>query len=384
MGEGRSAARMRLFSDVAEGVLDPYLRRAVELAERGRGTTSPNPVVGCVIVRDGVIVGEGWHRAVGGPHAEVHALRAAKDASRGADAYVTLEPCNHHGRTPPCVDALVQAGVSTVVIGMADPNPRVAGGGSAALKAHGVEVRYAPDPDPFVEQNREWVHACREGRPFVRVKIALTLDGHPAIEHGKRSRLTGPAAAVLTARLRASSDAVAVGVSTLAVDDPRMTVRDPEGEPTARQPLRVVLGRSSVPDPGAAIFAGPGRSVALLGDCAPQDAVAALAAGGVATLAFEVSQGLRGAIAVLGREGVVSLLVEPGPRLFDALMREGLVDELVLYHAGGMAGPGAPWLCDAWPAGGAGFGAAFTAVESGVVGGDAVTVWRPTATGTPS
>lgn len=369
---------MRLFSDASLDVPDVFLRRAFELAESGRGTTSPNPMAGCVVVSDGRIVGEGWHRRAGEAHAEALALDAAGDAAVGGDVYVTLEPCNHHGRTPPCTEALIAARVASVTAGMPDPDPRVEGGGVRALRAAGIDARFASDPAPFEEQNAEWLVHIATGRPFVRVKAALTLDGHPALTKGHRARLTGPEAASLTARLRSVADAVMVGAATCVADDPRLTVRDAAGEEGAAQPLRVVLGRTSAPSPCASVFTAPGRAIVLLADDADAAAVAPLEASGIEVLRYDAAGGPRAALAILGGLDVVSVLAETGPGLLGALMEDDLVDEMVMYHAGGMAGDGAPALYRGAPdATSDALVARFRAVEAGLAGGDAVTVWRP-------
>ncbi|HEX9093640.1 MAG TPA: bifunctional diaminohydroxyphosphoribosylaminopyrimidine deaminase/5-amino-6-(5-phosphoribosylamino)uracil reductase RibD [Coriobacteriia bacterium] len=366
----------RLFGDAQLPASDPWLRRAMELAERGRGTTSPNPVVGCVLVREGAVVGEGFHERAGGPHAEIVALEAAGDAAQGATAYVTLEPCNHHGRTAPCADALVRAGVSRVVMGMRDPNPGVAGGGAATLRAAGVEVEFAADASPFEEQLLEWTTFVLTGRPFVRVKVAVTLDGHPGLAEGVRSQLTGQGAAEVTMRLRRAADAVLVGAGTVTVDDPSLTARDPEGRPDARQPLRVVLARTTTPPATARLF-GDGRGPAAVLQPEETDADPAIVATGARVIGYPVAEGLAAAFAALGREGVASVLVEAGPRLLTALLDDDLVDELVLIHAGGMAGAGAPPLyvgeSQQDPST---LARGMRAIEAGVAGGDAVTVWR--------
>lgn len=365
----------RLFSDARTLVSDPWLRRALELAERGRGTTSPNPVVGCVLVRGDQAVGEGFHERAGGPHAEIVALEAAGQAARQATAYVTLEPCNHTGRTGPCAGALVRAGVSRVVIGMRDPNPGVAGGGAAALAAAGVEVEFAADPAPFEEQLIEWTHAVRHRRPFVRVKTAVTLDGRPSLAPGVRTSLTGSDARALTMRLRAAADAVMVGAATVAVDDPALTVRDADGVAASRQPRRVVLARTETPTADARLFHdGLGRPLVLL----PEETGTPEELAAVAELVtFPIADGIAGALAALATRDITSLLVEAGPRMLTALVEEDLVDELVLYHAGGFGSALAPCLF---------VGESqeapetlvrhFRAVEAGLAGGDAVTVWR--------
>jgi diaminohydroxyphosphoribosylaminopyrimidine deaminase/5-amino-6-(5-phosphoribosylamino)uracil reductase len=360
---------MRLFSDVASSITDPFMRRAFELAEKGRGTTSPNPVVGCVIAQDDEIVGEGYHARAGEPHAEVMALRQAGPRAAGATAYVTLEPCNHTGRTPACSEALISRGVAGVVIGMPDPNP-VAVGGAARMREAGLEVEFETDPTPYELQNEGWLHFVRTGRPFVRVKVALTLDGHAAIESGVRCAITGVGGAAITRRLRAAADAVVVGASTARIDDPALTVRDENGAAAARQPLRVVWGRSGVP--AASLFTdGHGPAVALVNEGAQVPP-------GVESWVHPAAEKTGGALRVLAEHGVVDLLVEAGPQLFSALWYRDYIDELVVVHAGGIAGPQAPPLwamkteressavhCEMVP------------VETGISGEDAVTAWRP-------
>lgn len=365
----------RLFGDAYASVSDPYLRRAIELAELGRGCTAPNPVVGCVLVRDAEIVGEGWHERAGGPHGEAVALAVAGSSARGATAYVTLEPCSHTGRTGPCADALAGAGVSRVVIGLPDPNP-AASGGADALRRAGVVVEFASDPTPFAALNEEWLHRIATGRPFVRVKVALTLDGRPALARGVRSSLTGGSARELTMRLRSEADAVLVGAGTVAVDDPAMTARDADGAPTPHQPRRFVLTRTEQPSAEARMFHdGAGSVGVLVPDSLRLES--ALGAAGARCVPWDASGGLSQAFAALADDDVVALLVEPGPRLFSALIASSLIDELVVLHAGGLAGEEAPPLY---------VGESqedpstlrrdFRAVEAGIVGSDAVTVWR--------
>jgi diaminohydroxyphosphoribosylaminopyrimidine deaminase/5-amino-6-(5-phosphoribosylamino)uracil reductase len=367
---------MRLFSDAYESVRDPYLRRAIDLAELGRGSTAPNPVVGCVLVRDGKVVGEGHHERAGGPHAEIVALSAAGDAARGATAYVTLEPCSHVGRTGPCADALVAAGVTRVVVGLADPSP-LAGGGAEVLRRAGVEVAFATDAAPFAALNEEWLHCLRIGRPFVRVKVALTLDGRPALAEGVRSALTGESARALTMRLRAEADAVLAGAGTVAVDDPSLTVRDDDGALAPRQPRRYVLTRTEQPSADARMFRdGAGPVGVLVPDALELEP--GLRTLGARCVAWDTSAGLTGALEALAADDVVSLLVEAGPRLFSALVSSGLIDELVVLHAGGLGGEQAPPLyvgeSQEDPAT---LQRDYRAVGAGVVGSDAVTVWRP-------
>jgi diaminohydroxyphosphoribosylaminopyrimidine deaminase/5-amino-6-(5-phosphoribosylamino)uracil reductase len=366
----------RLFGDACAVVADPYLRRALELARRGRPSTAPNPAVGCVLVRDSRVVGEGWHERAGGPHAEIVALTAAGGSARGATAYVTLEPCAHTGRTGPCAEALVSAGVEHVVIGLPDPNP-TASGGADVLRRAGVTVEFAEDPAPFADVNEEWLTVLATGRPFVRVKVALTLDGRPALAPGCRSALTGQSARELTMRLRSEADAVLVGTGTLAIDDCVLTVRDADGAPAARQPRRFVLSRTEQPSATARVFAdGLGPASILLPDALDPDP--ALIAAGARFVAYDAAAGIAGALGALAADGVVSLLVEAGPRLFSVLASAGLIDELVVIHAGGLGGEEAPPLY---------VGESqedpstlvreYRAVEAGIVGSDAVTVWRP-------
>lgn len=372
-------AVVRLFGDACAVVTGSHMRRALELAERGRGSTAPNPLVGCVLVRDGIVVGEGWHERAGGPHAEVVALAAAGTAARGSTAYVTLEPCAHVGRTGPCTDALIVAGVERVVIGLPDPSP-TATGGAALLRRAGVLVEFAEDPAPFADLNEEWLHMLASGRPFVRVKVALTLDGRPSLAPGCRSALTGEAARDLTMLLRSRSDAVLVGSGTVAVDDPSLTVRDAEGVPAARQPRRFVLSRTEQPSADARMFSdGLGVASVLLPDALDDDIE--LDAVGARFVPYDAGEGLVGALEALADDDVVSVLVEAGPRLFSALAAAGLVDELVVIHAGGLGGELAPALY----VGGSQEDPCtlerdFRATEARVVGSDAVTVWRPRRT----
>jgi diaminohydroxyphosphoribosylaminopyrimidine deaminase / 5-amino-6-(5-phosphoribosylamino)uracil reductase len=371
----------RNFGDPYAGVADPHLRRACELAELGRGTTAPNPLVGCVLVRDGHVVGEGFHERAGGPHAEVVALEQAGDRARGATAYVTLEPCAHTGRTGPCTEALAAAGVEKVVVGLPDPNPEAAGG-AQVLRRAGIDVAFAEDARPFAELDVEWLHRARTGRPFLRVKVALTLDGSPALATGVRSALTGEAAREFTMRLRAHADAVMVGTGTIAVDDPALTVRNPDGTPAERQPRRVILTRTEQPAADRRLFHdGLGEVTVLIPDAVELDPE--LVAAGARALVYETGSGLAGAIAALTSLDVVSVLVEAGPHLLSALVAADLVDELVLIHAGGFAGEQGPALyvgkAQADPAT---LERPFRAVEAAVIGDDAVTVWRPRRTST--
>ena len=362
---------MRLFDDDASQVSEPFLRRAYELAENGRGTTSPNPVVGCVIVKDGEIVGSGAHLEFGGAHAEVIAIADAGDAARGATAYVTLEPCNHHGKTPPCTEALLRAGIVRVVIGMPDPNVSVRGGGAAALSTGGIDVEFSSGPSTFERQNEAWLHYVETSRPWVRVKTAVSLDGRTAIRDGERVRVSGPKTDEVTMRLRSMADAVLVGARTAEVDQPALTVRDPEGNLTKRQPIRVVMGRNAAPEADL-LTDGLGRAIALL----PQEWTSDVA-DGVEVLGYDGSAGIAGALETLGAIGITHLLIEAGGGLLTALWETDLIDEMVLYHSGGMAGRDAPGAFYGHHQGGRDvLQRRMTVTETGIAGGDAVTLWR--------
>lgn len=360
---------MRLFDDVASRIHDPLLKRAFELAEMGRGSTSPNPLVGCVIAQDDEIVGEGFHSYAGGPHAEALALAQAGPRAAGGTAYVTLEPCNHFGKTPPCSETLVSRGIAGVVIGMADPNP-VAVGGAVRLREAGIEVEFEVDSTPYEIQNEAWLHFVRTGRPFVQVKTALTLDGHAQFGEGQRSAITGPEARGLTMRLRSAADAVLVGASTARVDAPALVVRGDDQTALPHQPLRVVLGRNGVPDT-TLFHDGLGDAIALLPRGVP-------APRGVDIVEYDPAGGLDSALTALGQRGIVRVLVEAGPALLSSLVSEGLAQEYVFVHAGGFAGPGAPAVFVGTPThDGVSLMPVLEPLESGIVGGTAVSVWRP-------
>jgi diaminohydroxyphosphoribosylaminopyrimidine deaminase/5-amino-6-(5-phosphoribosylamino)uracil reductase len=286
---------------------DWFLERAIELAERGRGTTHPNPIVGTVLARDGEVVGEGWHEQKGGPHAEVVALAAAGENARGATAYVTLEPCAHHGATPPCTDALVAAGVARVVAGQRDPHPGH-GGGLDRLREAGIDVEVAGGKIGFRcrQQVEEWRTFVTLGRPFVTYKVAVTLDGRVTVP-GSRW-VSGEESRRLVHLLRAQSDAVAVGMGTVRWDDPQLDARD---VPVVRQPRRLAFGRGPLPEgSGLQLRTGP--------------------------LAEE--------LAALAADGVQSLLLEGGPTLAAAFFDEGLVDKLLVFVAPTLSGEGSGML----------------------------------------
>jgi len=368
---------MRLLDDVASRVEDPYLRHAVALALRARGRTAPNPLVGCVVVADGRIVGEGFHSRAGQPHAEVVALADAGASAAGADVYVTLEPCSHHGRTPPCTEALIAAGVSRVVVGMRDPNTEAAGGAGRLAEA-GIEVSFAADPAPFAALNAGWLKRLATGCPMVVVKTALSLDGHGAFSAGRRAAITGASGADVTATLRRRADAVLVGAATVIADDPALTVRTSDGIAEEHQPLRVVLVGQHVPAIDSKVFSDSAApTLVLAGDRAPDELLSSLL-DVVEVQRFSAGEGLVAAFRALGERGIGEVLVEPGPRLLSALWEQRMIDTLVTVVAGGMAGAGSPP-----PYRGAGDieGSALrhlmAPVEAGIVGDVAVTVWSP-------
>jgi diaminohydroxyphosphoribosylaminopyrimidine deaminase / 5-amino-6-(5-phosphoribosylamino)uracil reductase len=342
---------------------EAWMGRAVVLAEGGRGTASPNPMVGAVLVRDGRVVGEGFHRAAGTAHAEAVALAAAGTAARGATCYVTLEPCAHHGRTPPCADALVAAGVARVVAAVTDPDPRARGAGLERLRAAGVRVDVGAAAAAAAEQNAAYLTHRRRGRPRVTLKAAASLDGKVAAPAGTSRWITGPAARADAHRLRAEADAVAVGAGTALADDPRLTVRLPGF--TGRQPLRVLVDAAGRVGAGGNLFDTEAETLVATTPAAPATAVDAWKAAGAEVLVCEpttvtVGGGSGGALGAplvgqgvdlddltrtLGERGVLELLVEGGPRLQASLWAAGLADRLVWYLAPlAIGGQGAPGL----------------------------------------
>ena len=315
------------FSAVNHGMM----ARALQLAERGMWTTTPNPRVGCVLTRDGEVIGEGWHEKAGEPHAEVNALRAAGERARGATAYVTLEPCSHHGRTPPCAEALVAAGVSRVVAAMSDPNPLVAGKGLAMLRAAGIEATSGLLENEARELNIGFVSRMTRGRPWLRLKAAASLDGKTALNNGVSQWITGPDARRDGHRWRARACAVLTGIGTVRDDDPQLLVRDVE---TTRQPLRVVVDSRLETPLSARILQGGPVLVAVAVD--DEKRANLLRAAGAEVLLLPNAAGkveLKDLLEELGRRGINEVHAEAGFKLNGSLLREGLVDELLLYLA---------------------------------------------------
>ncbi|NBF09291.1 bifunctional diaminohydroxyphosphoribosylaminopyrimidine deaminase/5-amino-6-(5-phosphoribosylamino)uracil reductase RibD [Pseudomonas sp. Fl4BN1] len=367
-----------------QAVLDAhYMARALELARKGWYSTHPNPRVGCVIVRDGQVVGEGWHVRAGEPHAEVHALRAAGEQARGATAYVTLEPCSHHGRTPPCADALVNAGVARVVAAMQDPNPEVAGRGLQRLAQAGIATHSGVLEGEARAINQGFLKRMEHGLPYVRVKLAMSLDGRTAMASGESQWITGPAARSAVQRLRAESSVVLTGADTVLADGARLNVRaaelglDPEQTALAmsRPPLRVLIdGRLRVPLDAPFFKAGP----ALVATCA---AVEEQYANGPECLIVPGPDGqvdLRCLLLELAARGVNEVLVEAGPRLAGAFAQQGLVDEYQIFIAGKFLGSSARPLLD-WPLAQMREAPLLKIIEMRAVGDD----WRVTAIPAP-
>lgn len=309
------------------------MARAMRLAERGRYRAHPNPMVGCVLARDGDIVGEGWHAVAGEAHAEVNALEAAGDQARGATAYVTLEPCAHHGKTPPCANALVAAGIAEVVMAMLDPYPAVRGRGRAILDAAGIATRVGLMQQAAVDLNRGFLSRVERGRPWLTLKVASSLDGATAMRDGESQWITGPEARADVQRLRAASGAVMTGIGTVLADDPSLTVRDASIDTGGRQPLRAVLDTSLRMPVEASMLAMPGTTLLYCGDDSARET---LVSRGAEVVRTDSAGGRVEPVAVLedlaSRE-INTVLVEAGPVLCGSLIRAKLVDELVIYQA---------------------------------------------------
>jgi diaminohydroxyphosphoribosylaminopyrimidine deaminase / 5-amino-6-(5-phosphoribosylamino)uracil reductase len=320
------------------------MNRALVLAARGLETTHPNPRVGCVIAQGTKIIGEGWHERAGEAHAEVAALAAVRAAGMqptGTTVYVTLEPCNHYGRTPPCVEALVSAGVARVVFAVEDPNPQVSGQGAEALRTAGIAVESGLMESEAVDLNIGYMKRMMYGRPWVRLKLAMSLDGRTALSNGASQWITGEAARNDVQHWRARSSAVMTGVGTVLADDPRLNVRlppeKPENEPL--QPLRVVLDTRLRTPADSRLFATGGEVLILTEDATRGAAFAEMGVSVEAIPAIDGRLDLAAVIERLGELEVNEVLVEAGPTLSGELLRQGLVDELLLYVAPKLLGP---------------------------------------------
>ncbi|MBX6394093.1 MAG: bifunctional diaminohydroxyphosphoribosylaminopyrimidine deaminase/5-amino-6-(5-phosphoribosylamino)uracil reductase RibD [Alicyclobacillaceae bacterium] len=317
---------------------EEWMRWALRLAASARGQTSPNPMVGAVIVKDGEIVGQGAHLKAGGPHAEIHALRMAGERARGGVMYVTLEPCDHHGRTPPCSLAVIEHGIARVVVAMADPNPLVAGRGIARLRDAGISVTVGVLEEEARALNRGFIKRMTEGRPWVIAKLAMTLDAQAATWTGQSKWITGEQARHDVHRLRSQVDAIVTGVGTVMADDPQLTVRIP-GETLSRQPLRVVLDSRLQTPEGAKILDVSEAPTVICArrDLAPKTRVEILQQRGVEV--WLLDGGPEGGVELvqvfrrLAERGVNTVMVEAGGRLQGSIMRAGLVDQVIVYMA---------------------------------------------------
>ncbi len=314
------------------------MARALAVAARGNATTHPNPRVGCVIVKNGKVVGEGFHERAGGPHAEVVALEKAGAKAKGADVYVTLEPCCHFGRTPPCTDALIKAGIKRVFAAMKDPNPKVAGQGAAKLRRKGIEVEFGLLEAEAQQLNRGFISRMTRGRPWVTLKLAMSLDSRTALASGESKWITSEEARADAQRLRSEAGAVLTSVSTVIVDDPQLTVRLPSAK---RQPDRIVLDTQLRSPLNAKVWT-PGARRMLLTVRPRADAMAAMQAQGVEVALVGPGTsghvGIESALKTLGAMAINEVLVECGPKLAGGFLRSGLVDELVIYCAPLMLG----------------------------------------------
>ena len=312
-----------------------FMAQALQLARNGLFTTTPNPRVGCVIVQGDKVVGEGWHLRAGEPHAEVHALNAAGALAKGATAYVTLEPCSHHGRTPPCADALIAAGVTRVVAAMQDPNPQVSGQGIAELRAAGIDVSVGLMEAEARELNIGFVSRMERGKPWVRLKVAISLDGKTALNNGVSQWITGPDARRDAHQWRARSCAMLTGIGTVREDDPRLTVRDVDpSDENPRQPLRVVVdSKLEIPLDAKILEGGNALVACAVEDRAKSEALKKLGAEVVVLANSAGKVDLPVLLHELARRGINEVMVESGPKLNGSLLREGCVDELLIYQA---------------------------------------------------
>jgi len=310
-----------------------YMARALRLAERGRYTAHPNPVVGCVLVKDGAVIGEGMHEKTGEAHAEVNALQAASEEARGSTAYVTLEPCAHHGRTPPCAEALIAAGVAKVIVAMQDPSAGVSGHGLELLADAGIEIQTGLMESAAAALNRSFLKRVTQQRPLLRLKLASSIDGAIAMAGGESQWITGPEARLDVQRLRARSGAVMTGIGTVLSDDPSLNVRATEFDTGGLQPIRVVLDSHLRMPLAAGMLALPGKTLIC---CSDDRNASELQKTSAEVMTFRDLEGRVDADKVLqelATRGVNEVLVEAGPELAGNLLERDLVDELVIYQA---------------------------------------------------
>lgn len=306
-----------------------FMARAIELARKAQGTTSPNPPVGAVVVKDGKVVSEGWTQPPGQQHAEAMALELAGDRAKGSSLYTTLEPCTHHGRTPPCSDAIIRAGIVEVHIAAIDPNPNVGGGGMASLQQAGIPTHMAASNAEATELIEAFSKHCSTGLPFVIAKFAMSLDGKIATRTGDSKWISGEESRNYVHRLRAQSDAIMVGINTVLADDPQLTARDSEGSPLVRQPLRIVLDTHGRTPKNARLLTQPGETLIVT-----RDGVHCTGSVNAETLALPSSKSgvdLGGLLQTLGERGLTSVLVEGGGTILGSLFDQALVDKVVAF-----------------------------------------------------
>lgn len=313
-----------------------YMSIALDLAVQGAGRVSPNPMVGAVVVNYGQVVGQGFHQAVGGPHAEVHAIDAAGDKAAGGTLYVTLEPCNHHGRTPPCTEKILAAGIKRVVVAMADPNPEVKGGGNAALQAQGIEVLYGVKEQEAKRLNESFIKFARTKLPFVVLKMAATLDGRIATRTGDARWVTGEAARSCVHRMRHAMDAIMVGVGTIKTDDPRLTARPADG--SGVDPIRLILDTRLTMSKRAQVLTqpSPAPTYVVCGSEVSDVDRRRLMAGGARILEAPIKKGridLAALMPQLGEMGITSLLIEGGAQVAGSALAADIVDKVVIFYA---------------------------------------------------
>jgi len=319
------------------------MRMALDLAVLGRGHTSPNPMVGAVVVNDRKVVGRGWHERYGGPHAEVNALVQAGAQARGGTIYVTLEPCNHTGKTPPCTEKILSAGIQRVVVAMTDPNPGVNGGGNAFLRNAGIEVVEGLEEEKARRLNAAFIKHIRTGQPFVILKCAATLDGRIATRTGDARWVSGPESRTFVHQLRHAVDAIMVGVDTVKADDPSLTTRLPEGR--GSDPTRIILDTHlSIPLKARVLHqSSPAETIVVTGPAISPALKKEAEARGARVLVSPCRKGrvdLSALMTILGKEGIASVLVEGGSRVIGSALRAGIVDKVYFFFAPKLLGGG--------------------------------------------
>lgn len=310
-----------------------YMLRAIQLAKKGSGYTSPNPMVGAVIVKNGMIIGQGYHQTYGEAHAEINALRQCKEDAKGATLYVTLEPCSHTGKTPPCAYAIIEAGISKVFVGMEDPNPLVAGRGLALLEEAGIDVICGICEKETKELNRIFIKYITTGRPYLTMKSAMTLDGKVASVTGDSQWITGEESRAYVHKLRHQVSAIMVGVGTVLVDNPRLTTRLPEGD--GKNPLRVILDSKARTPINAALIDQEGETLVMVTREAPPDKIRQLRQRGVEVEVMTHAEGINldEVMTSLGKRGIDSVLLEGGGRVNASALEAGSVDEVMIFIA---------------------------------------------------